>query len=130
MAIDVAKVAAVTLKGKGHDASVKRLDSLASKEGIAVRALPYTTTQRHYDGTKEISYLFQVIVKRRSEAKSLEEISDIADILDQTFLTSENGSYEGGYCEVYTDPSELELNESGFYVQEVRFRVQITTRKE
>lgn len=128
--IDVTKSAKVLLKSKGIEAGVRRLDSLEKKEGVIIRPLPYTTTGTHFDRTREISYLFQVVVKRRSELQAIGEISDIEGMLDGAYLSSLNGSYEGGACEVYTDPQELELNESGFSVYEVRFRVLITKRKE
>ncbi|MEG2934755.1 MAG: minor capsid protein [Gordonibacter sp.] len=126
--IDLVDVAAKRLREAGYkDADVKRLADV-SDGGIAVRRVPATTTGTYYDGTRNVSYLFQVAVARESERQAIDECCDIAELLTHADLASENGTYRLTSTEVYTDPQELELTDSGITVWECRFKAIITTK--
>jgi hypothetical protein len=124
--IDLVDTAAQQLKEAGYaDVHKKRLDTLTGCEGIVIRRLPYTVTEHYQDSSKTLSYLFQVIVRRRDEQLAMEQCSDIGELLDGAFIPSNNGSYIFTGCETYTEPQELELEENGFYAWEVRMEATI-----
>lgn len=127
MMIDLVDVAAKRLRERGYaDASVKRIAEIGGG-GIAVRRIPATTTGTYYDGSRDVAYLFQVVVARESERDAIDGCCSIADLLPRLDLSSENGSYLLTSVEVYTEPQELELTDSGQTVWECRFRASITT---
>jgi len=125
--IDLVDKAADYLRAKGYkDASVRRLESLIGREGIVVRRLPTIPTGTYQDRTRSLDYLYQVVVRRGSERQAMEECSDIAELLCNTTLMSGNGSYRMSAQDIYTEPQELPLEDTGFYAWEVRICASIT----
>lgn len=107
----------------------RRLDSSAKREGIVIRVLPATTLGRYFDGSRDVRYYFQIIVKRRSEERAMNECDAIADLLERADLSSEDGSYSVTSCVVDSEPQELELNESNMYAWKVVLMASITTNE-
>ena len=124
--IDLVDMARSYLAERGYEAHVKRLDEFTGREGIVLRRIPSTVTERYFDGGEAVSYVYQVIVRRRSERRAMEECSDIAELLKDAWLESGNGSYAFGGQEIYTEPQELALDEAGFYAWEARLVASIT----
>jgi len=121
MTVDLVDRVRDALLLNGHaDAHVKRLDSFTGKEGICIRRLPSTTVNRYIDRSRTAEYVYQVVVRRRSERAAMDECCDIADLLDGMRVESGNGSYRFSSQEVYTEPQELELDEANFYAWHVR----------
>jgi hypothetical protein len=124
--IDLVDVAVDFLQSKGYSDTVKRrLDSLTGREGIVVRRQPSTVTNRYQDRGKGISYIYQVVVRRRDEQLAMEQCSAIAALLEEATLESINGTYRFIGSEVYTEPQELELEDDGFYAWEARIEALI-----
>ena len=127
--IDLVDVAAKRLREAGYaNVGVKRLAELKDG-GIAVRRVPSTTTGTYFDGSRDVAYLFQVVVARESERQAIDECCGIAGMLPFLDLSSENGTYRLASVGVYTDPQELELTDSGMTVWECRFKAVITTNE-
>lgn len=124
--IDLIDVAKDFLVYRGFDAYVKRLDQFTGREGIVVRRVPSRVTSRYFDGGEALSYIYQVIVRRRSGREAMETCCEIADLLKHAWLASRNGSYSFHGQEVYTGPQELELDEANFSAWEVRFEASIS----
>lgn len=120
--IDLVDEACSFIVSKGYDAKVRRLDSMTGKEGIVVRRVPSTVVGEYRDRSKSVAYLWQVIIRRRSEKRALEEADALCKLLDENPIQSGNGSYQIVAQEVYTLPQELALEDSGFYAQEFRIR--------
>lgn len=124
--IDIPDVVASILRSDGYDVSVKRLDATRNTEGVVIRRIPATVTDRYLDRDKVIEYIYQVIVRNRSEEEAMEQCCMIAESLDGKSITSENGSFVMIGCqEVYTEPQELALDELGFFAWETRISAQI-----
>lgn len=124
--VDIVDVAAKRLREAGYpDAGTKRLSEV-STGGIAVRRIPATTTGIYYDGSRDVAYLFQVVVVRESERQAIDECCNISERLPHMDLTSENGTYLITSTSIYTDPQELSLTDGGLSVWEVRFKATIT----
>ncbi len=111
------------------DASTKRLDSFTGKEGAVVRLLSEKTEFVDYAGEEERSVLYQVVVRRRSEADAEEGCRLAAQVLDGAEMPSGNGSYAFDDQEVASHANEMELDESLFYAWEVRVRATITVQR-
>ena len=127
--IDLADVAAKRLREAGYaDAGVKRLADV-QEGGIAVRRVPSATTGAYFDGSRNVAYLFQVVVARESERQAIDECCEIAGMLAHADLASENGTYRLTSAEVYSEPQELELTDSGMTVWECRIKASITTNE-
>jgi hypothetical protein len=126
--IDLPDVLAARLRDAGYDdAGVRALDELKGG-GIAVRRVPSTTTARHFDGRRDVTYLVQVVVARERELDAVDQCAAIAELVPTLDLPSANGTYSLTSVDVYTDPRELEA--TGFpYVWEVRFQALITTNE-
>lgn len=130
MTIDLPDVAAAALRSAGYaDARTARIADIANTGGIAVRRIPATVTGRYYDGSLDVSYLFQVVVARESERDAMDECCEIADLLPKLALASGNGSYRLTSVETYTEPQEVELTGSGTHVWEARFKAVLTTER-
>ena len=124
--VDLPEQAVAFLKAHGYkDVYLKRLDSMTGREGIIIRRLPSTVQGRSYSGARTLHYLYQVIVRSRSEREALEKAEDLANLLDLAPLQSKNGSFAMVQQEIYTPPQELTLSESGFYATEFRVRAEI-----
>lgn len=126
--IDLIDRAKDLLAERGYDAHAKRLDSFTGKEGVVLRRVPSTVTERYLDRSESVSYLYQVVVRRRSERQAMEECCEIAELLADAWLDSGNGSYSFVGQEAYTQPQELALDEAGFYAWQARIeaRIEIT----
>lgn len=109
------------LEEHGYKAHVKRLDSFTGKEGICIRQISMIPTCSYYDGEREYSLIYQIIVRRRSEEAARNVCAEIFELLLDADLSSENGSYRFYRNEVYTPPQELSLSENLFYAWETRF---------
>lgn len=124
--IDVPDMAVEYLRGLGYaDTHLKRLDAMTGREGIVVRRIPSTVTAREYGKRQQVSYLYQVIVRNRSERRAMELADELCRALDTAEIESGNGSYEFVAQEVYTPPQELTLDEAGFFAHEFRIRAYI-----
>lgn len=124
--IDLVDRARDFLADHGYEAHVKRLDAFTGKEGIVLRRVPSTVTGRYFDGGEAVSYIYQVVVRRRSEREAMEQCCDIAELLKGAWLESGNGSYAFVGQEVYTEPQELKLDEANYYAWEVRIEASIS----
>ena len=109
------------------DATAKRLDSFTGKEGVVIRLLSEKTEFVDYAGEEERSVLYQVVVRRRSEAEDVCRLA--AEMLDGAELPSESGAYTFIDQEVASHANEIELDESLFYAWEVRIRANITIQR-
>ena len=72
---------------------------------------------------------YEAHVRRLDEftgREGMEECCDIAELLKGAWLDSENGSYAFEGQEIYTEPQELALEETGFYAWETRIKASIT----
>lgn len=118
--IDLVEGVKALLVENGFDAHVKRLDAFTGKEGVCVRRLPSSAAAKYMNRKRCVGYLYQVVVRRRSEREAMEECEDIARILESARVESANGSYGFTSQEVYTEPQELEIDEAGFYAWHVR----------
>lgn len=125
--VDLIDRYSTALAANGHPNIKKRFDTLAGKEGVCIRPLPATIKQMYYDGTKEMDYPFQVIVRRRSEEAAMAECCEIEELLDGMTVPSANGSYRIAGCNVYTASQEMKLDEANYYAWHVRFIAEITT---
>ena len=114
------------LRGAGHDAHAKRLDSFTGREGVCVRRISPTRVETYMDGTRAVDLAYQAVVRRRSESDAMTECIDIADMLDGADVPSANGSYLFESQEVVAGPQELELDEALFYAWECRVVAHIT----
>lgn len=124
--VDVPEQAVAYIKEHGYDdVYLRRLDSMTGREGIVVRRLPSTVQGRSYSGARTLHYLYQVIVRRRSEREAIEQAEELANLLDLAPLQSANGSFALVQQEIYTPAQELTLSESGFYAYEFRVRAEI-----
>ena len=125
--IDICERARDWLEAEGFkDVHVKRLDQFTGKEGIVIRPFPTTTTDHYYDRSTSQTYVYQVTVRRRSEAKAIEDCFAVANTLDGAYLPSKNGSYGFVDQEIYTEPQEQELEEANYYAWQVRMVATIT----
>lgn len=124
--IDLVDRAKEFLAEKGYEAHVKRLDQFTGKEGIVLRRVGGAVTGRYFDGGESVSCIYQVVVRRRSEREAMEQCCDIAELLKDAWLESENGSYSLVGQEAYTEPQELALDEAGFYAWEARIEASIS----
>jgi hypothetical protein len=124
--IDIVDVCATYLQEHGFtDALKRRLDSTTGREAIIVRRLPTLSEATYMDGSQTLGYLYQIIVRRKSEEDAMTTCSDIAELLSDAYLPSANGSYVFTSQEIYTYPQELRLEEQGFYAWETRIHATI-----
>lgn len=124
--IDVPEQAVKLIKAQGYEnVFLKRLDALTGREGIVVRRIPSTVTGYDYTRSKELAYLYQVIVRTRSPKEGMETAEELEKLLDGANLRSGNGSFFFVSQETYTPTQELELDESGFYAYEFRIKAVI-----
>ena len=117
--IDICEGVKTLLTAEGYT-SIKLAREYEPTEGITVRHVPSAITQRYYDEGKTISYIYQVIVTRRSEEDAMDDAADIAALLDGATIDSTNGSYGFTGQELYTPPQELALTVGGLYEYELR----------
>lgn len=128
--IDLVDVAEKRIEEAGYgDTYFRRLDSAAKREGIVIRRLPATVTGRYYDGRKDVRYYVQIIIKRRSEEQAMDECEAIANLLEHSDLSSDNGSYTITSCIVDSEPQELELNEANMHAWKTVLAASITTNE-
>ena len=129
--IDLCERAARLLTESGLEGvSLRRLDEITGKEGIVVRRMPSTVSESYYDGTRVLDAPYEVIVRRRSEERAMEECSLAAEMLEGVTLESSNGSYRPSGTDgqqVYTAPQEMALEEANFYAWHVRMHAAIET---
>lgn len=127
--IDLPDMAARYVEAAGYEGvTLRKLDQMTGKSGIVVRRVPSSLTGRYYDGAREVAYVYQVVVRQRSEVRAMQLAAELADLLDGAEIRSGNGSYEFVAQEVYTLPQSLEAGEEGFYAQEFRLKALIETR--
>lgn len=125
MSIDLVDVAAQYLQQHGFETSKRRLDSTTGREGIIVRRISYTVQAAYMDGWEALAYIWQVVVRSRSEDKAMSDCVAITQLLEDAALESQNNSYVFSSQTVYTSPQELRLEEAGFYAWQVRFSTTI-----
>ena len=119
--IDLIDRVADRIKANGFaGVETKRLDSTTGREATVVRQLPHIPETTYTDRSTSIYFLYQVIVRRRSEKAAMEECWAIADLLKDERIDSDNNSYRFTGTEIYTYPQELMLEEAGFYAWETR----------
>lgn len=124
--IDVPEQAAKLIKANGYkDVHLRRLDEFTGREGIIVRRIPSTVTGYDYMRSKELAYLYQVIVRTRSAKRGMETAEALERLLDGAELKSDNNSFFFVSQETYTPTQELELDEAGFYAYEFRIKAVI-----
>lgn len=113
------------LEAEGFPCVKKRLDEFTGREGNLVRLMQATVEHRNFDRTRDVRQPFQVLVVRESEREAMEVCERIAEVLDDVQIVSGNGSYIAINTELYNGPSEMELDERGLYVWQVRFIAEI-----
>lgn len=113
------------LKEYGIQSITKRFDSLVGKSGVCVRRYPSTIIARQFDMTREISWVYEVIVRDRSEEQAMNLCLEIEELLDDRRIPSSNGSYLMVSNEVYTASQELALDEANFYAWHVRLQADL-----
>lgn len=127
--IDLPDMAARYIEAAGYEGvTLRKLDAMTGKSGIVLRRVPSAVTGRYYDGARSTAYVYQVVVRNRSEVRAMQLAAELADLLDGAEVKSGNGSYEFVAQEVYTLPQSLEAGEEGFYAQEFRLKALIETR--
>lgn len=113
------------LRAMGYDAHTKRLDAFTGREGIVLRPLAYSVTERDYAGGEAGDFAYRVIVRRRSAAQAEEDCRELAALLP----TVEAGAAARvAGCRVQVEPQELELDEAGFHAWEARIAAHIVRR--
>lgn len=123
---DLLEVAKAYLEGLGYaGVQLKRLDEFTGPEGIVLRRMPETVTDRYMDGTTASDWTWQAIVVRRSEREAMEVCEELARALRFAPLDSENGSYRLIENDVYTAPQEMTADEEGFFAWQVQFTAHI-----
>lgn len=123
---DVPEAAKSLLQAEGYSpVVVSRLDAVGKMEAIVLRPAPSTTSARYVDGSRRVAYVLQVLCKRESELQAMEDSHGISELLDMSHLPSPTDSYQFVSAEIYTEPQELGVDESGFYVWELRIRANI-----
>lgn len=128
MSYDICESARAVLAANGIEASLKRLDSFTGREGTVIRSVPSATVDRYYDRSRVVAAIYQVACRSRSEKTAKETAERVADALAWAEVPSLNGSYRFIDQEIYTEPSEMELEEDGFYAYQVTIRAEIETR--
>ncbi len=109
---------------------LKRFDVQTGKDGVCIRPVQGTTVKQYFDGSREITQPYQVIVRDRSELKAMQVCQDIADRLMRERLESANGSYTFLAPMVYAEPQELQLDEKNLYAWVVTMAAHIQTNGE
>lgn len=102
-----------------------RYDKLTGREGVLIRRLPNTITERYMDGSYTLQRIVQVVVRRRIADDALEDCDWLADMLDGAQIESANGTYKFISQEVYTQPEESSLYEEGFATWSFRLRANL-----
>ena len=124
--IDLLEVAKSYLEGLGYEGVwLKRLDEFTGHEGIVLRRMPETVTDRYMDRSFASDYVWQAIVVRRSEREAIETCEELARALRFAPLDSINGSYRLVENDVYTAPQEMAADEEGFFSWQVQFTAHI-----
>lgn len=124
--IDVVEQAKKLLEAEGYqNVTMRRLDAMTGREGIVLRKLPSTFEGRYQDRSRNLAYLWQVVVRTRSASEGQETAEALATLLDAAQLPSGNKSYWFIAQEIYTPVHELELDESLFYAYEFRVRTDV-----
>lgn len=124
--IDVTEQAKALFEGEGYKpVYLKPLDEMTGKEGIVIRKLPSTFDGRYQDRSRNLAYLWQVIVRTREPRKGQETAEALARLCDTAQLPSGNRSYWFVAQEIYTPVEELELSESLFYAYAFRVRTDV-----
>ena len=121
--IDVVEQAKKLIEAEGYqNVTMRRLDAMTGREGIV---LPSTFEGRYQDRSRNLAYLWQVVVRTRSASEGQETAEALAMLLDAAQLPSGNKSYWFIAQEIYTPVQELELDESLFYAYEFRVRTDV-----
>lgn len=124
--IDVVEQAKKLIEAEGYqNVTMRRLDAMTGREGIVLRKLPSTFEGRYQDRSRNLAYLWQVVVRTRSASEGQETAEALAMLLDAAQLPSGNKSYWFIAQEIYTPVQELELDESLFYAYEFRVRTDV-----
>lgn len=124
--IDLPDMAALCIERAGYEnVYLKKLDELTGKTGIVVRRMPSAVTGRDYSGSVSLAFVYQVVVRLKSEVAAMQTASELCQLLDMADIPSGNGSYQFVAQEVYTTPQPLETGEKGFYAQEFRIKALI-----
>lgn len=124
--IDVVEQAKKLIEAEGYqNVTMRRLDAMTGREGIVLRKLPSTFEGRYQDRSRNLAYLWQVVVRTRSASEGQETAEALAMLLDAAQLPSGNKSYWFVAQEIYTPVQELELDESLFYAYEFRVRTDV-----
>lgn len=124
--IDVVEQAKKLIEAEGYqNVTMRRLDAMTGREGIVLRKLPSTFEGRYKDRSRNLAYLWQVVVRTRSASEGQETAEALAMLLDAAQLPSGNKSYWFIAQEIYTPVQELELDESLFYAYEFRVRTDV-----
>jgi len=123
--MDVCESIQSALKAEKIDASLKRLDSFTGKEGVIIRRVIPEFSGRYMDTTRTVNFIAHIVVRNRSEKAAMELCEWIANFLQDRPLASLDGSYTWSATSIYTEPQEMELDESNFYAWNTRIEVQI-----
>lgn len=102
-----------------------RYDRLTGREGVLIRRMPSTITERYMDGSYTLQRIVQVVVRRRIADDALEDCDWLADLLDGATIESANNTYQFVSQEVYTQPEESSLYEEGFATWSFRLRANL-----
>lgn len=123
---DLLEVAKSYLEGLGYQGVwLKRLDEFTGPEGIVLRRMPETVTDRYMDRSQASDMVWQAIVVRRSEREAMETCEDLARVLRFAPLDSKNGSYMLVENDVYTQPQEMVADDEGFFAWQVQFTAHV-----
>lgn len=124
--IDLPDMAARYIQRAGYEGvTLRKLDEMTGKTGIVVRRIPSAITGRDYSGSVSLAFVYQVVVRLRSEVAAMQTAAELCELLDMAEIPSGNGSYQFVAQEVYTTPQSLETGESGYHAQEFRIKALI-----
>lgn len=107
------------------DAECRRLDTMTGESGIVVRHIGTTVSSAYYNGDRTLRYVYQVVSRRTSAAQAMEEVATIAYMMEHMPLNSSNGSFRCIDQEIYTEPHEIAVDDSGYHVWAVGFVAEI-----
>lgn len=87
-----------------------------TETGVAIRIIPSGAGERYFEGRTDLVN-FQILVKLKGQAETINKISVIAGKLTQVErgeIPFPGGQYEILSCDVYTPPNEVERTKEGY----------------
>ncbi|MBC1459072.1 phage tail terminator protein [Listeria newyorkensis] len=102
------------------------------EEDIVFRFTPSSPGIRYMDKTVTKNIVFQILVKHSDRLTVMNTIENIAEALELSDgeLSPEDGSFSFTQCEIYTEPSEIDITAKKLFIWSAMFRAEIHKNKE